>query len=88
MVGRRDLMAVWEEDLDDRKVISRIKNTTWNLFTDLLEVREKQSEFRRQNISQKRPKPKRPASQATSASQASTATSLEGTFHPSIPYND
>jgi microcompartment protein CcmL/EutN len=79
-------MAVREEDLDDRKVISRVDNMTWNLFMDLLEVREKQSEFRRQNISQKRPR--RPASQAMSASQASTATSLDGTFHTPIPYND
>lgn len=78
-VGRRALMAVREEDLDDRKVISRIDNTSVAIFMDLLEVREKQSEYRRSNMSQKRFKRPIPAS------QTSTETSLEGTYHASLP---
>lgn len=53
-IGRRELMEVREEDIDDLKVVSRIRNGTKGTFMDLLEVREKQSEYRALNMSQKR----------------------------------
>jgi len=76
-------MSVREEDLDDRKVITRLTrvgNMAYNAFRDLLEVREKQSEYRRLNLSQKRFK--KPASQTSTAE----TTSLEGPpFSPPHP---
>jgi hypothetical protein len=64
MVGREELKAVREEDLDDRKVISRIRNASRGTFISLSEVRQRQSNFRAENIARKRSK--KPASSSIS----------------------
>ena len=74
-VGRRELMAIGEEDTNDRKVVNQIRNMTGLVFMDLLEIQEVQSEYRAMNMARKRSKS---TITTTQSLEASTQTSLEG----------
>lgn len=68
-------MAIREEDIDNRKVINMVRNGTKATFMDLLEVVEKQSEYRAMKMTQKRSR------KSTSTSQSleeSTQMSFDG----------
>jgi hypothetical protein len=74
-------MEVPEEDLDDRKVIRRIRNGTKGTFLFLSEVRQEQSEFRAQNMARKRSK--KPASGSLSLEDSNPPQASHG-IPPSV----
>lgn len=70
-VGRRELLEVREEDLDDRAAINEIENRAWSLFTDLLEIRQKEPEYRALNMARKRSDNKSSAGVSLDSSETS-----------------
>jgi len=74
MVGRSELMSVKVEDIDNRRAIHRIENSSRLVFGSLYEIRQEQSEFRAINMARKlSKKPTSAASQALD-SEASSLT--------------
>lgn len=53
MIGRSELMSVKAEDIDNRRAIHRIENSSRWVFGSLYEIRQEQSEFRAINMSRK-----------------------------------
>src|SRR2546423_11791166 len=54
MLGRRELMAIKTNEIDDRSVISRIDNSSRLVFGSLYEIRQEQSDLRALNMARKR----------------------------------
>jgi hypothetical protein len=64
MVGRRELLEIRREDLDNKSVINRIENRSNLVFVSLVELLQKQSDLRAINMARKRSKNPTTASQS------------------------
>ena len=54
MVGKEELCALSEGDVENEGVLNRIKNTSKSIFLSLYDILQTQSELRQQNMSRKR----------------------------------
>lgn len=66
LLGRRELLEIRREDIDNRSIINRIDNGSKLAFMSLHEIRQEQSEYRALNMARKRQK--QPTTSGTSQS--------------------
>lgn len=64
IVGRRELLEISREDLDNKGVINRIENPSRLVFVSLSELLQMQSELRAINMARKRSRDPTRASQS------------------------
>lgn len=73
--GKRELCELSERDLENEKLVNRIRNPSRSTFLSLYDIFQTQSDLRQQNISRKRQRSKQ-ASQVSSSMDVSQSTQI------------